>query len=77
MTGKTVQKLIEEECDRSHISIAELKKGSRRNKVSETRMVIAHRCREELGISAAEIARQLGVNTSSIIKAIARFELKC
>jgi len=37
-------------------------------------MVIAHRCREELGISAAEIARQLGVNTSSIIKAIARFD---
>jgi hypothetical protein len=45
--------------------------------VSEARMVIAHRCREELGISAAESARQLGVNTSSIIKAIARFELKC
>jgi putative transposase len=76
MTGKTVQKLIEEECDRSHISIAELKKGSRRNKVSGTRMLIAHRCREELGISAAEIARQLGVNTSSIIKAILRYEQK-
>ena len=75
-SGKTGQKLIEEECKRCHISIAELKNGSRRSKVSETRMVIAHRCREELGISAAEIARQLGVNTSSIIKAIARFEQK-
>ena len=75
--GKTVRKLIEEECGRRSISIAELKNGSRRSIVSEARMVIAHRCREELGISAAESARQLGVNTSSIIKAIARFELKC
>jgi putative transposase len=75
--GKTVQKLLEEECDRRSISIAELKNGSRRSLVSEARMVIAYRCREELGISAAESARQLGVNTSSIIKAIARFELKC
>jgi putative transposase len=76
MTGKTVQKLIEEECERCSISVAELKNGSRRSKVSETRMVIAHRCREELGISAAEIARQLGVNTSSIIKANLRYEQK-
>ncbi len=75
--GKTVQRLMEEECDRGRISIAELKNGSRRSKVSEARRVIAHRCREELGISAAEIARYLGVNTSSIIKAIARFEQKC
>jgi len=28
-------------------------------KVSAARMVIAHRCKEELGISAAEIARDL------------------
>jgi REP element-mobilizing transposase RayT len=72
--GKTVQKLIGEECGRSGISIAELRNGSRRSKVSEARMVIAYRCREELGISAAESARQLGVNTSSIIKAIERYE---
>jgi hypothetical protein len=74
--GRTVQKLIEEECDMRGISIAELKDGSRRSKVSEARMVIAYRCREELGISAAESARQLGVNTSSIIKAITRYEQK-
>lgn len=49
--GKTMQELVEEECDRRHISVAELKNGSRRSKVSETRMVIAHLCREELGIS--------------------------
>lgn len=72
--GKTLQNLIEEECEKGQISIAELRNGSRRSKVSETRMVIAYRSREELGISAAETARQLGVNTSSIIKAITRYE---
>ena len=72
--GRTIQKLIEEECERNQISIAELRNGSRRRKVSETRMIIAYRCREELGLSAAETARHLGVNTSSIIKAITRYE---
>jgi putative transposase len=74
--GLTVQNLMDEECDRYNISIAELKNGSRRRKVSEARMTIAYRCSEELGLSAAETARQLGVNTSSIIKAVARYEQK-
>ena len=46
----------------------------KRRKVSDTRSVIALRGRDELGLSAAEIARQVGVNTSGITKAIERSE---
>lgn len=65
-TGKTIQKLIEEECRRREIGPQELKGGGKRRKVSDTRAIIALRSRDELGLSAAEIARHVGVNTSAI-----------
>ena len=56
------------------MSEAELMKGSRRSWVSKARAAIAYRAKEELGISGAEMARYLGVNTSSITRALARLE---
>ena len=73
-SGLTIDKILSEECCKNKVSIAELKSGSRRLNVSRTRSLVAFRCREELGASAAEIARHAGVNTSSIIRAIARVE---
>lgn len=49
----------------------ELMRGSRRRRVSEARAAIALRSSKERGLSVAEIARNLGVNTSSINRAIA------
>jgi predicted transcriptional regulator len=49
-----------------------LKAGGKRSGVSAARASIAYRCREELGVSAAEIARHLGVNTSCIVRVIER-----
>jgi transposase len=40
--------------------------------VSGVRALIAHRCSEEMGLPAAEIARHLGVTTSTIIRAVER-----
>jgi DNA-binding MarR family transcriptional regulator len=42
--------------------------------VSEARAAVAYRSKEELGISGAEIARYLGVNTSSINRTLARLD---
>ena len=42
--------------------------------MSEARAAIAYRSKEELGISGAEIARYLGVNTSSINRTLARLD---
>lgn len=72
--GKTINKVIEEECKKQKVSIAEVQGGSKRRKVSATRAGIACRSMEELGLTAAEIARHLGVNTSSITRAIERAE---
>jgi len=71
-SGKTIEKIIDEECKGHQISPQELKAGSKRRRVSDARAVIAYRCREELGESAAEIARHLGVNTSCIVRSIER-----
>ena len=73
-SGLTLKKIIEQECKKERISRKELESGSRRSRVSQARGRIARRGMEELGLSAAEIARNLGVATSSITRAIARME---
>jgi len=72
--GKTIADIIEEECRKRGVNAQELVRGSRRRKVSHARAVIALRCREEIGCSGAEIARHLGVNTTSINRAVERAE---
>ncbi|MEJ2696495.1 MAG: transposase [Candidatus Sulfobium sp.] len=72
--GRTIQMIINEECREAGISPAELMGGSKRRKVSDARSLIAVRSRDELGLSSAEIARHVGVNTSSITRAIERVE---
>jgi hypothetical protein len=67
-SGKTIRKIIEEECKKEHLSVNEVKEGGRRTKVSMVRARIAERGLDELGLSMAEIARHVGVTTSSIAK---------
>ena len=71
-SGLNIAEIIRQECKKSKISLVELKQGSRRGRVSGARVAIARRSSKELGLSGAEIARHLGVNTSSINRAIAR-----
>lgn len=73
-SGLNIAEIISQECRKSKISPEELKRGSKRRKVSEARATIACRSSEELGLSGAEIARHLGVNTSSVNRAIASVE---
>jgi putative transposase len=72
--GITIEAIIkeEEECTKTGISETEVKAGSRRGPVSRLRATISYRSREELGLSAAEIARHMGMATSSITRAIDR-----
>jgi len=72
--GRSISHIIQEECERRGVSPEELQRGGRRARVSKARAAIAYRSKEELGLSGAEIARHLGVNTSSISRAIARVE---
>jgi len=68
-SGTTIA-IIREECAKGGISDKEIKMGSRRQLVSGIRAKITYRSREELGLSAAEIARHTGVSTSGIARAI-------
>jgi len=71
-TGRTLTKIVEQECGRADVSAQELKGGSRRRVVSTLRIKIAKRGLDELGLSLAEIARDVGVSTSGIARAIKR-----
>jgi len=73
-SGLTIDSIIEEECRKEETSTKELMSGSRRRKVTALRAKIAKRGLDELGLALAELARHLGVNTSSIAKAIGRAE---
>jgi REP element-mobilizing transposase RayT len=74
LKGKSIKSIMEEECKGSKVNLIELKNGSRRKKVSFVRRKIACRSVEELGLSFAEIARNLGVDTSAISKIISKCE---
>ncbi len=70
--GRSIDDLIREECRKRKVSEEELRKGGRRRRVSEARGEIVYRGREELGLSGAEMARSLGVNTSSINRVLTK-----
>lgn len=70
--GRDIEDIIAEQTADFGVSPVELRSGSRRRKVSRVRAAIAKRCTEEIGMTAAEIARHVGVNTSAITKALVR-----
>jgi len=72
--GKSIGDIIQEQCGKRKVSEEEVRKGSRKSRVSKVRAVIAFRSKEGLGISGAEDARYLGVNTSSIYRALTRMD---
>jgi putative transposase len=71
-SGLTIKHIIEKECAKSRVSALELKNGSKRLAVRKARETIAQRGVEELGLPAAEIARHVGVCTSTITRSLAR-----
>jgi hypothetical protein len=73
-SGKNIDTIIKEESAKSKVSVIEFQSGSRRKTVSDMRAKIARRSLDELGLSMAEIARHVGVNTSSITRTIAKME---
>ena len=67
---KNISDIITEQSVESGLSPKVLRSGSRRRTVSRARTVVALKCADELGMTAADIARCLGVNTSTITRII-------
>lgn len=69
---ETVDRIIRKNCKEAGIGEEELRAGGKRREVTKVRAEIAYRLNRELGLSLAEIARQLGVGTSAIGMALGR-----
>jgi hypothetical protein len=71
---KRVEELILERCKKGNISVSELKGGSRRGTIPGVRAEITKCLVDSYGLPLAEVARQVGVSTSAISKALRRAE---
>jgi putative transposase len=70
----SIEEVIRKMCKGEGVKAEELQRGRQRRKVSEVRAKIAYYLSREMGISMAEIARNLGVGTSTISMAIRKEE---
>ena len=70
----SIDNSIKEICLKEGVAEQELRLGMRTRKFSRVRAKIAYHLSHEFGVSRAEIARQLGVCTSAIAKAIQNIE---
>ena len=70
----SIDHAIKEICRKEGIAEQELRMGVRTRKFSRVRAKISYYLSHEFGVSRAEIARQLGVCTSAIAKAIQNME---
>ncbi|MFO7783312.1 MAG: transposase [Thermodesulfobacteriota bacterium] len=70
--AEEIKRYINEHCLEQGVNIQELQSGSRRPEISRLRRKIASNLLEQYGVPLAEIARNVGVTTSAISKAIRR-----
>jgi predicted DNA-binding protein (UPF0251 family) len=68
------QALIRSRCRQAQVEPEELQMGSRRRRIATVRAELAVQLVTRLGLSLAEAARQLGISTSGIAKAVERAE---
>jgi hypothetical protein len=71
---ESIERWIKKICHEEGVREEELRMGGGRRQVSRARGKISCHLSHELGIPMAEIARELGVCTSAIAKAIRRWE---
>ncbi len=72
--GAKKERIIKEMCGKEGVGEGELRLGGQARRVSRVRSKIAWRLSREYGIPLAEIARDLGVCTSAIAKAVRKME---
>jgi chromosomal replication initiation ATPase DnaA len=70
----SMEGVIRKMCMEAGVGQQEVRNGGQKRRVSKVRSQIAYYLSHELGISMAEIARNLGVCSSAIIKAVQKLE---
>jgi len=69
---KRVQKLIADMCEKHKVTVQELRSGSRHGRTARARAEIIQRLVKRHGLPLAEIARQVGISTSGVSRALSR-----
>ena len=69
-----IDQSIQDFCTGEGINEQELRSGSQRKPVSLARAKISFQLNRDLGISMAEIARNVGVSTTAVVKAVQKLE---
>jgi REP element-mobilizing transposase RayT len=67
-----VRRLIESACRKAGVSVGELRSGSRRGSLGRLRSSLACEIVAKVGMPLADVARELGVSTSAVCKALSR-----
>ncbi|MBN1823863.1 MAG: transposase [Endomicrobiales bacterium] len=70
--GWDINRLVKKVCKMTGVNEKEIKRYSKRSKLSRARSLVAYFGSKELGISGAELARYFGITRSSISEAIVR-----
>jgi hypothetical protein len=71
---REAEALIRRRCRQAKLGLEELRMGSRRRRIAAVRVPLAVHLVTQLGLSLADTARQLGMSTSGIAKAVMRAE---
>lgn len=69
---RQAEQYIERQCQAHGVSMVELQGGGRRSSIARLRLLLARYLVSQLGLPLAETARQLGVTTSGISRALLR-----
>ena len=73
---ETVDDAIERICKKHGIKEVELREGGKRREVTKVRGEIAYYLSREMGVTLAEIARNVGVGTSAVAMALKKKEVE-
>jgi putative transposase len=74
--GSLIGRIVKENCEKEGVGLDELRNGGQRRAVSRARGKIGCILSRQFGISLAEIARNVGVSTSAVSKAIQKMTRK-
>ena len=67
-----IERVIAAACKEKKVSLTELRSGSRRGNLPQTRSELVCKLIENFGVPCAEIARQVGISTSGVSKILSR-----
>ncbi|MCX5782209.1 MAG: transposase [Elusimicrobia bacterium] len=70
--GWDINRLVKKVCELLNVDEHEIKRESRRSKLSQAKSLIAYWGNKELGISGVELAKYFGITKSSISSAVKR-----